>query len=710
MATTTGKSITLSNTDVNFTLTGTVDYNIYGNNLTNRITGNDANNRIYGVDGHDSLTGGGGNDSLYGGDGNDTLVGSAGDDYMAGDYGNDSFVIDSTGDVVVEEANKGIDIVYTALVDYTLTSNVEYLTMTGSNSLIGHGNALDNRLIGNSGDNQLFGEDGNDAMYGGLGNDTIFGGDGNDVLSGQESENELHGGAGNDTYYISVGLDTIFENANEGTDTVVMQSSFTLPEHFENLTLTGTSNAIGRGNAARNTLIGNDGNNQLFGEDGNDSLDGRGGLNTLVGGKGDDIYTIRTLDDHIVENTGEGNDTVWIGQMYGDYTLSNTLENLRMAVKGNGHETMTGNNERNYISVDTVSYVYGLDGDDVISGTSAGQAYGGNGNDSIVLTGSGSYMWGGAGHDYLKIFNSTGVLYGNEGNDTLTAENSTGSHLLGGAGDDLYIIDAASMVSGSGYFYLAEKANEGIDTIKSEMSFTLTYSLTNGIYSEPAAEVQASVYGYAGDDYFENLTLTGTGNTNGFGNALNNNVFGNSGNNHLMGLDGHDFLVGYGGNDVLEGGNGNDTLMANGNQAAGVTLNQTGTIQMTGGAGNDTFWMVRGYVGDHSAGSSKLTITDFTHGVDHVQFSINTTSTAPTALNTLTAGTGDTLTSLINQAAAASASTSAPAVSSFVYSGNTYLVFDQSSDATFNAAADLAVKITGTPTLTFSDLSFLKLA
>ena len=709
MATTTGKSITLSNTDVNFTLTGTVDYNIYGNNLTNRITGNDANNRIYGVDGHDSLTGGGGNDSLYGGDGNDTLVGSAGDDYMAGDYGNDSFVIDSSGDVVVEEVNKGIDIVYTALVDYTLTSNVEYLTMTGSNSLIGHGNALDNRLIGNSGDNQLFGEDGNDAMYGGLGNDTIFGGDGNDVLSGQESENELHGGAGNDTYYISLGLDTIFENADEGTDTVVMQSSFTLPEHFENLTLTGTSNAIGRGNAARNTLIGNDGNNQLFGEDGNDSLDGRGGLNTLVGGKGDDIYTIRTVDDHIVENAGEGNDTVWIGQAHGDYTLSNTLENLRMAAKGTGYEVMTGNNSRNYISVDTVGYVYGLDGDDTINTNAVGQISGGNGNDSIVATAA-SQISGGAGNDYIKFTATTGYINGDEGNDTLIAEKSLGCHVRGGAGDDVYIIDAASMAGGSTYFYLAEKANEGIDTIKSEMSFTLTYSVTSGIHSAPDSEVQASVYGYTGEDSFENLTLTGTGNTNGFGNALNNNVLGNSGNNHLMGLDGHDFLVGYGGNDVLEGGNGNDTLMANANQAAGETLNQTGTIQMTGGAGNDTFWMVRGYVGNHAVGTNKLTITDFTHGVDRVQFSINTTSTAPTALNTLTAGTGDTLTSLMNQAAAASASTSAPAVSSFVYSGNTYLVFDQSSDATFNAAADLAVQITGTPTLTFSDLSFLKLA
>ena len=698
MATTTGKSITLSNTDVNFTLTGTVDYNIYGNNLTNRITGNDANNRIYGVDGHDSLTGGGGNDSLYGGDGNDTLVGSAGDDYMAGDYGNDSFVIDSTGDVVVEEVNKGIDIVYTALVDYTLTSNVEYLTMTGSNSLIGHGNALDNRLIGNSGDNQLFGEDGNDAMYGGLGNDTIFGGNGNDVLSGQESENELHGGAGNDTYYISVGLDTIFENANEGTDTVVMQSSFTLPEHFENLTLTGTSNAIGRGNAARNTLIGNDGNNQLFGEDGNDSLDGRGGLNTLVGGKGDDIYTIRTVDDHIVENAGEGNDTVWIAQNVGSYTLGN-LENLHMSAAGTGYEIMTGNNANNYITVNTVLTVEALGGNDTIIADRAAAIYGGDGNDSITST-LGTSVYGGAGNDYIKVGSGANYIHGDDGNDTIDISDTNGHWMYGGKGDDTYVFVNKSTTT-SYYNFLFEYANEGVDTVKTDITFSLDSNIP---IAERIFNSESNAY------YVENLTLVGTGNINGYGNTLNNNVLGNSGNNLLEGGDGNDFLVSNGGNDTLNGGNHNDTLMANGNQAAGVTLNQTGTIQMTGGAGNDTFWMVRGYVGNHAVGTNQLTITDFTHGVDRVQFSINTASTAPTALNTLTAGTGDTLTSLINQAAAASASTSAPAVSSFVYSGNTYLVFDQSSDATFNAAADLAVQITGTPTLTFSDLSFLKVA
>ena len=47
----------------------------------------------------------------------------------------------------------------------------------------------------------------------------------------------------------------------------------------------------------------------------------------------------------------------------------------------------------------------------------------------------------------------------------------------------------------------------------------------------------------------------------------------------------------------------------------------------------------------------------------------------------------------------------APKVSSFVFAGNTYLVLDQNAINGF-AATDLAIKVTGTPALSFSDLAF----
>src|SRR5262249_60099138 len=68
---------------------------------------------------------------------------------------------------------------------------------------------------------------------------------------------------------------------------------------------------------------------------------------------------------------------------------------------------------------------------------------------------------------------------------------------------------------------------------------------------------------------FETLTLTGTGDISGTGNAAANVIIGNVGANTLSGGAGADNLSGGDGNDVLIGGTGNDNL--------------------TGGAGLDTF-------------------------------------------------------------------------------------------------------------------------
>jgi len=92
--------------------------------------------------------------------------------------------------VVVEVANAGSDRVQSS-VDYTLPPNVENLELTGTATLNGIGNALDNRLSGNGGANKLDGKDGNDGLLGGNGGDTLIGGLGQDTLTG---------GASNDTF------------------------------------------------------------------------------------------------------------------------------------------------------------------------------------------------------------------------------------------------------------------------------------------------------------------------------------------------------------------------------------------------------------------------------------------------------------------------------------------------------------------------------
>jgi len=152
--------------------------------------------------------GGAGNDTVSGGAGNDTLDGGTGNDSLSGGAGDDTYLVDATGDSVIESANEGIDTVQNA-VTYTLGAEVENLTLTGSSALSGTGNALDNVLTGNSANNTLTGNLGNDTLNGGAGADT------------------LRGGTGNDLYMVDNTSDSVTENANEGTDTVQSAVTYT---------------------------------------------------------------------------------------------------------------------------------------------------------------------------------------------------------------------------------------------------------------------------------------------------------------------------------------------------------------------------------------------------------------------------------------------------------------------------------------------------
>ena len=76
--------------------------------------------------------------------------------------GDDRYVVDETGDSVIENANEGTDTVFSA-VTYSLGgTHVEHLTLSGTAAINGTGNSLANILTGNSGKNTLMGNGGND--------------------------------------------------------------------------------------------------------------------------------------------------------------------------------------------------------------------------------------------------------------------------------------------------------------------------------------------------------------------------------------------------------------------------------------------------------------------------------------------------------------------------------------------------------------------
>jgi Ca2+-binding RTX toxin-like protein len=118
---------------------------------------------------------------------NDTLNGGSGSDQMTGGVGNDTFVVDNTGDVVIEAANEGIDTVRSSI-SYTLGDNQENLVLTGTAEIKGTGNAANNLLKGNNAANALLGNAGADTLIGNGGNDRLEGGVGNDILNGGQGD------------------------------------------------------------------------------------------------------------------------------------------------------------------------------------------------------------------------------------------------------------------------------------------------------------------------------------------------------------------------------------------------------------------------------------------------------------------------------------------------------------------------------------------
>ncbi|NES24392.1 MAG: calcium-binding protein, partial [Symploca sp. SIO3E6] len=313
-----------------------------GNGGNDILIGGPKKDTIYGNNGNDSLYGQGGNDYLNGGTGNDYLNGGTGNDWMYGGSGNDRYVVNSSGDTVIEYANQGIDRVYSSI-SYSLGANLENLSLTGS-AYYGYGNSLNNSISGNGYSNYLWGGSGNDSLYGNGGNDTLSGSYGNDYLNGGTGSDWMYGGSGNDRYVVNSSGDTVIEYANQGIDRVYSSISYSLGANLENLTLTGSA-YYGYGNSLNNSISGNGYSNYLWGGSGNDSLYGNGGNDTLsgsygddylnggtgsdwmYGGTGNDRYVVDSSGDVVVEYFNQGIDRVYSSI---SYSLGANLENLTL--------------------------------------------------------------------------------------------------------------------------------------------------------------------------------------------------------------------------------------------------------------------------------------------------------------------------------------------------------------------------------------------
>lgn len=291
-----------------------------------------------GGSGNDYLLGNALNNMLSGGAGNDTLNGDTGMDTLIGGTGDDTYIINSTGNILYEAAGEGTDTVIST-VSYTLSTNFENLTLSGTKAINGTGNELDNILIGNNANNIL---------DGGAGNDTMM------------------GGKGNDTYIVDSAGDIVRELVSSGTDTVQASISFVLGDNLENLVLTGTGNTNGTGNTLANIITGNSGNNflaggggadTLFGGAGNDRLNGQAGNDILWGGDGADTFIFDTASvggrDVIKDFSVAQHDVL---DVHGLFTTSFAPAQLESFVK----LTVSGRNELLMIDRDGAGTAFGF--------------------------------------------------------------------------------------------------------------------------------------------------------------------------------------------------------------------------------------------------------------------------------------------------------------------------------------------------------------
>lgn len=538
------------------------------------------------------LTGGAGNDTLDGHVGHDTLIGGAGDD---------SYILfEDADDVVIEKAGEGFDTLY-AYRDTVLPDNVEELVLDSSVAN-GTGNATNNTIRGNALDNVLDGKGGNDLMI---------------------------GGGGNDTYYVDSARDRI-EDSEFGGQVFASVSYDLRNTTIYKLTLTGSA-VRGVGNAQNNLLIGTSAANEL---------DGGRGTDILRGGKGNDVYWVDRLGDQVLEDKGNGTDTVCAAT---DYVLPDNVENGE--VHSAAGRTLTGNGLANKLTGgdggDTLLGAAGNDrlkgrlGDDVLDGgAGADKMYGGAGFNIFYIDDAGDIAFGdgeirasiswtltdqrdllllgktaldGVGNtrdNHLVGNKAANVLSGLDGNDRL--EGGAGEDKLdGGSGNDLLFggDGADALIGGNG----ADTLSGGLGADK------LDGGAGDDVYwVDAAADVVTEAAGAGRDKILTFIDLIMGANIeialaapdpSGLaisGNALDNLIGGNDAGNRIDGGDGNDRLYGFTGEDNLRGGSGADLLVGG-----------AGNDVLTGGAGADTFVFK---FGDDANDS----ITDFVSGQDRL--------------------------------------------------------------------------------------------
>ncbi|MBO9449020.1 hypothetical protein J7426_02045 [Tropicibacter sp. R16_0] len=208
-------------------------------------------------------------------------------------------------------------------------------------------------------------------------------------------------------------------------------------------------------------------------------------------------------------------------------------------------EILRGLSGNDTIDVGEYAEAHGGDGDDRFSVKVGGNANGDAGNDTLV--GYNSYLDGGDGNDSLE--GTDNWLDGGDGDDTLY--DGGGGYLRGGDGNDRLF-----QYGGRGYGGVGNDSLYGVDG--------------------------SELYGGAGDDVLTSAS--------GDAGTYSTDAFGGEGNDRILAYSGK-----------ADGGAGEDTLIAS---VPENFADDIGRITLTGGDGVDRFGFVTGIAPDEQSGSN----------------------------------------------------------------------------------------------------------
>ena len=619
---------------------------MFGESGADFLIGGDGDDIMYGDDGADNISGGVDNDTIFGGDDNDSIDGGTGDDAIDGGEGDDK-ISGGDGDDVIDGEDG----------DDEIWGGADNDTINGMNDNdIVHGEGGNDILNGDAGNDTVVGGAGADTIDGGTGNDILHGHglDGLAVSSILSANPNVVYNAETNSFYQLVTTNANISTARANASSSILNG---VAGHLANIT-TQAENTYIDNMLAANTWIGftdeyTEGYWEFMGgvEQGINFYNGATAGSALSpfydswnGGEPNDYNTGE--DYAVLQTNGTWND---FGPPQGTQSEDYVIEwDAGLMADDNAIDTISGGDGNDLI------YGYGgadvLNGDAnddfILGGTGADTIDGGTGNDVIGLANgdfaAGEAIDGGAGTDTLILQNATTIdfttgtisglenLDGSGGDDDVTigyaqyqafssvdlrsgtdtqrvlfagtqdvtgdtlpsGANIEAGHVVGSTGnDDLTITGTQlnSLIFGSGTINF----NSGTDTLNITSTSTTLNALGATDGSVIGLENISAASAGAG------VTIDMNGQSEAFsltGSTSSDVLTGGAGNDTIIGQNGGDVITAGAGVDTISAGGNNDTInLANGDYAAGESID--------GGANNDTIVLTNDTTIDFGIGS-----------------------------------------------------------------------------------------------------------